>query len=316
MFNHLITIILFTISSFVFAADRSIQEQLVSQGYIELPLYHASKQNTLIVKFSTINAKKYSFIIDTGATFTTLDTKVEKDLNLQEQKINLIMGGGDANRHRAPQVIIPTFKSGRFKSKNEIAYVMDKSFIKIDNNPIAGFIGLDFLSNHAAVLDIANDRLYLKINSDKSTKSTTEKYEEALISAGYKKISLKYSPSKHRLLKVSVNDAKPINFMLDSGMPQTTMSIEYAKSLNLKLLGQSIAAKGSGGGKMEMFKTHITRLFIDPVAWTPHEMEAMNFKYVQIGTPIFGVIGLDWMQANHAVIDLTSDILYVKSTCK
>lgn len=314
MFKYLMVIILLTINSFVYAADKNFQKDLISQGYISIPIHCALNQNTLLVNFSATNTKQYSFIVDTGSTVTTLDPKVANDLKLKEFKSSVIMGGGDANRYHAPLVIIPIIKYGKFQSNNEIAYLMDKSFIKIDNHPIAGFIGLNFLSNHAAILDLRDNCLYLKINREKPSEITAEKNEDILIADGYKMILLKRSPSKHQILMVSINDAKPIDFMLDSGMPQTTLSLAEVKQLNLKLLSQSVVAKGTGGGQMEIFKVHIAKFFVDPIIWNPPELGAMDFKYIQIGTPIFGVAGLDWMHASHAIFDVSKAVLYIKST--
>jgi len=286
-------------------AVNNIENLLVQQGYTAVPLQRTSNTDALYAEITLQAGKTYQFLVDTGATLTTIDQKIVKELRLKIEKNSLILGGGDNRRNRAYAVAIPLLSLNNFSSKDEIAYQRDYSFIKVDKNPISGFIGLTFLRKYHAIFDIVAQRLYLIYGSP------TSSLADILTKAGYKQISLQRAPSGHLLLSVQINQAAPVPFMLDSGVPKTMISLTYANELGLKLTTHAIIGRGGGGGEMKIFKTKINKLSIDSLAWMPPDVAILDFKYINLGTPVYGILGLDWMQAHQTILDTSNDKLYI-----
>ena len=63
---------------------------------------------------------------------------------------------------------------------------------------------------------------------------------------------------------------------------------------------------------MQLFKTGKNNFSIGKTVWTPESLFAMDFKYISVGTPICGVMGIDWMQAKQAIIDIGANMIYIK----
>lgn len=99
MFNQILKIIsillCITISSPVLAKDNELQKMLDQHGYVKVPLYTATKQNSLYTYISLDDKKNYAFVIDTGATFTTIDSTLVKKLGLKLKETNIRLGGKD-----------------------------------------------------------------------------------------------------------------------------------------------------------------------------------------------------------------------------
>ncbi len=153
-------------------------------------------------------------------------------------------------------------------------------------------------------------RLYLQPDGVRLTAAQKLAQRNMLQQVGYKMIALRPSPSGHATLMVQVNDFAPVRFLFDSGVTQTTMALDYAKTLGLPISTDAITGRGSGGGEMKIFKTQVKKIIIGPVDWFPRDMNTMDFQYVKIGEPLFGVIGIDWMQDNQAVINVGDNLVF------
>jgi hypothetical protein len=192
-----------------------------------------------------------------------------------------------------------------FMSQNEEFYLSEKnySYIKIGKQTVVGLLGLDYLMRHQAIIDIVGRRLYVK---------PIDMFYDERLNFSLPTIPLIYTPSGHVTVKASINNAKVQHFLLDTGVPVLMIAADYAKTLNLKYSAPAIMGKGSGGADMLIFPTHINQLTIGKLNYIPKQVLIANLQNAQVGMPIAGVIGLDWMQANHAIIDLQRDVIYIK----
>lgn len=77
-----------------------------------------------------------------------------------------------------------------------------------------------------------------------------------------------------------------------------------------------IVGGGAGGGKITFLKTHIKHLITGFINWAPSSVGVMDVKNIKVKTSISGIIGLDWMQAHQVIIDMSNNLLFVKSKNK
>ncbi len=294
------------------APAKSISNELPSillkLGYIEVPLQMADTQKTLLVHVSFDGKNDYLFIVDTGAVHTYVDEKLVKKYNFQQGADSIMTGGGEGDSRKSYSYLIPNFQINSLISHNIIAYAQDHSFIKIFHHTIMGILGLNFLRDHAAVIDVVNKRLYLKSDNAPLALSTLEQ----LKSLGYKSFNLEIAPSGHPTILVQINNDVPKTFLFDTGVPVTLLAQDYVKELGLKHLSKVTKENGSGGGEIKVYKTHIKNVTVGSINWYPGNIGVINFEYIQVGAPLYGVLGLDWMQTNRSIIAMANNLVLAK----
>lgn len=290
---------------------NNLQNFLTQNGYNKIPLRHATHGKVLIMDASFGNNRKQGFLIDTGSQVVSMDQSIAQIYDFKVQNANGMISGNESKLTATQIVSIPQFIANHFAIKNLNAYLQDYSTIKIDQHPIIGFLGINFLTKYNAIIDVANKRLYLQAAQVSS--QTTAAYQKMLTDAGYKVIKILPSPTGHRLISVGINDNIPVPFLFDTGVTQTTLSRNYAKQIGLPLdQYSSFSQANGGGGTMAVGSTLIQKLVVGPVVSLSYKAAVLDFKYVQVGTPIYGALGIDWMQKNNAIIDVANNLIFVK----
>ena len=125
--------------------------------------------------------------------------------------------------------------------------------------------------------------------------------------------------ANHIHIPVSIGDAKPLNFILDTGAGGPVVDTEVAKKLGLELVGK-IQARGAGEGTQEANLVSLSSirfgdLVIDSVSGATIGLSHLN-KYE--GMPVEGILGYDIFSRFVVKIDYESQklTLYEPSSFK
>lgn len=291
---------------------------LLHQGYVAIPLKEGTS-GYLFVEISFGNNDHYPLMLDTGSCYNKLDPTIIIKFHFKKTGKAKKGSGGGGYSGLEYEVTVPEFQLDNYAIHNETAYVANHSFsfenVKLNKKYNAGFLGIDFLRKHSAIIDIKNQYLYIK-TAQKNTEllKMSVNYQEILMNSGYKLVRLDQSPRCHLIiLNAAINNFKPGQFLLDSGSI-LLLSLDYVKRQSLPLTGPIAISKGVDGGNMKIFKTSIDNISVGPVSWNPDFVIATNFKYITrgVGTPLVGVIGIDWMKAHRAIIDVANNKIYLQ----
>ncbi len=110
----------------------------------------------------TLNA---NFVLDTGASFTTISTATASKLNISTQgakKIKIMTGSGYVT---APLVKIPRIEVKGLVVKNVEAIVMNlPNYNSKGSQGVVGLLGLSFLNNFKFTVDKSRDQITLEKN--------------------------------------------------------------------------------------------------------------------------------------------------------
>jgi hypothetical protein len=298
-------------------SNKNLHDVLLKQGYIEVPLKKGTN-GYLFVEATFGSNIHYPLLLDTGCGHTNLDPKMMEKFNFQKTGRVRAGGNGDSYSKMEYEIIIPTLQLGNFITHDETVYVASHSppaEMQINKKSEAGLLGIDFLRKHSAIIDIANQYLYLKpTNKNQLLSNQSIYYQKILLDAGYKSIKLEHSSDNLLLLTASINNAQSEKYLLDSGSIML-LSLDYAKKQHLPLAERQIVmGKGADNGAMKMFRISIDQLKVDSSTWNPSFALATGFQYIQkgVGIALAGVIGIDWMNATHAIIDIGSDKIFIK----
>lgn len=145
---------------------ENLQTFLLKQGYTKCKL-KLLKTNHFQIK-ATINGKKGTFILDTGASSSLIgDHKIE-EFNLLPEDSDIKATGAGASNMSTQISTVNTFRIGRWKKQKmpiilfNLTHVND-GLISQDTKAVDGIIGADILKKGKAIIDYQKKYLYLKV---------------------------------------------------------------------------------------------------------------------------------------------------------
>jgi clan AA aspartic protease (TIGR02281 family) len=132
-------------------------------GFAAVPLRELSSGHHLVD--ATVNGRKATFILDTGANLSVVHAPEAQGMGLPEkgqQTGALGLGGG----MKAQQVVLERMEIGGIPIRRNRIMTSDLSQLvhvlgQMSRNRIAGIIGQDVMKEHRAVIDVARPILFL-----------------------------------------------------------------------------------------------------------------------------------------------------------
>jgi hypothetical protein len=149
-----------------------------------------------------------------------------------------------------------------------------------------------------------------------SKSAATQTVAQAMCALGHSAIPLRTLPTGHHLADVTVN-GKAGKFIVDTGAGRTVVHQPYVDLFELRAGGPRGTAIGAGGATaisqvgVASFQIASTRTALD-------HLFAMDLSHAVraldpiVGSPVHGIVGQDVMQAQHAIIDVRQERLYLK----
>ena len=116
----------------------------------------------------SINGVDTNFIVDTGAAKTVIDLSFARLQNLVVQESTIQVAGLGVNRMVLYKIKSATLRVGEFTLILPQLYAIDLRHVKQSlvekgvDRPANGIIGGDVLNHHKAIIDYANQLLYLQ----------------------------------------------------------------------------------------------------------------------------------------------------------
>jgi len=143
----------------------SLEDILKQNSYVKIP-FILSKTNHLLIKAS-INQLKGVFILDTGASNSCIDFSDIDFFNLNAVDSNHLATGAGSNQMPTKLSHQNEIKIGKWSSQNHTIIAMDLSHVnyalkQYKAKPVKGILGADILLAGEALIDYANNFLYLK----------------------------------------------------------------------------------------------------------------------------------------------------------
>ncbi|PYE87679.1 retropepsin-like aspartic protease [Phyllobacterium leguminum] len=130
----------------------------------------------------------------------------------------------------------------------------------------------------------------------------------------YRTIALK-SYGTYRYITVSINGKKPANFAIDTGATGSVIDTKYAHALGLGFDTKHCVAMGSQLGETRTCFTHdivTMKAEKEPLsAYLPRGFADLDLGFVLPPLHIKGVLGVDWLERNAAIMSLTENRIYV-----
>lgn len=299
-------------------------EVIKRDGYGSIPLKD-SAANEFVVQ-GTINGRAVRLILDTGAAskniiltnafavYLKTATHPIKEPgvgitgklieNLKEGKVeSLVFGNVQINN---TTIDFGSFEHLARRKAGGIFIAEDFTGSQRNRNDADGFLGLGFLDRCAAIIDLANKRLYLKPPGAGKTLNLSP----ALKAVGFAEAGLQLT-SLGLLVDVSINDVST-KMIIDTGAAGSLLDSRFAAQARLKSYGATGARMIDAAGAETTFS------WIDPTSLKVGGVEAPRTRlvvqpasfYQTSGGKVAGLLGMDFIGQSWGIIDFAQHKLY------
>lgn len=291
-----------------------LQTLLTQQGYVAVPLYQTQDKNYFLVRANLNGDKPVYFLLDTGSTVTSLNKAALERLGLKFRPTSIAtISGESGSTITGYNIVLPQIAFINFTSYEEPAEAAPNYLqsLNIENNPI-GTLGLNFLRRYRAIVDYPHQQIYIWPRKNPPlTDNAIVAAEHLIVQLGYETIPLISAPTTHFLVKVRVDNSRPLNFLLDSGSSQSILSLKYAEQHHLTRVPRKLPGQGSTGGIIRLYNIPNVVLAIGNIIRQLSNIVGVDFRYVLVGLPVYGAVGNDLLQSNEAIIDTPAKKLYL-----
>jgi len=143
----------------------SLSNFLNTKSYYKIKMHQIASNHFKII--SKINGVKGWFILDTGASSTFIDLKLEDKFKLKSETSMIKATGAGPNKlttllSKNNSINIRGWSSKKFQiTLIDLSYV-NNAFESIESLPVHGIIGADLLKAGNAIIDYEKKQLYLK----------------------------------------------------------------------------------------------------------------------------------------------------------
>lgn len=267
-----------------------------------------------LIMEANVEGVKMNLMLDTGCSTTNIHKPSAKKAGLKPGVKSTTAAGNSSIETNDTQIDKLALGGSSFKTKAIIIdlTVVNKMRVAAGEQIVDGYLGGDFLSEHAAVIDYQRLRLYIR-EANKKPGRIGEKLK------GDRKVevSMMFDKSHCYAMKTMV-EGRPTFLMLDSGASNMTLTLASAKSAKLKLVETSDTTTTAAGerkvsrGTIEHFSIGS---IVEKVAFTTWEMDAVNTNRKKNGEPLVsGFLGSDFLKKHAAIIDYGSNTLFLRPT--
>src|SRR6266481_5819486 len=253
----------------VLAADqqngRSLDSYLKRLGYESIPLKYDHGNHLLAV--GEIDGKSRDFMVDTGCTFTTVDSDFARKMktlgSLGVQLEDSFLGTLTNSK-----TLLMTVRLGNSVFTNQPAH--SKALNSGGHSSADCLLGCDFLFRNFCLIDCTTHKLYVR--AIEPPKQAEEALEGSLRQSGFHQIKLQPTASLVMTVPGRINGL-PVKLFLDTGGAFTTIDTKQMNRLGIEK--QLTRTQISGIGK-------IGSTWLDRTRLKSFEVGDVSFKNLEV----------------------------------
>jgi predicted aspartyl protease len=262
-----------------------------------------------------INETPAWFAVDTGAALTIVDSSKAKALGLQYQGTEVQLPRQiEVNNRVVPVAHVDTLEVGSTNlGSGPVALIDLRDFrgrLRETGHyvPMDGIIGLDIMQRYGAVIDCANQRIYLQTQDD-----PTRDLLRYVRAQHYKSVPLRIARSGALEVETELGSNR-YSFVVDTGGFATLVSLKVAAQNGVPILSTTVNARGIHSKEKPVGLGLTPMLQIGPYRLGPMlvGVTALPEGPEDLRYPFGGLIGADFLFSRHAVIDIKDQRLYFK----
>ncbi len=241
----------------------------VSQGQASVQLQPLADSQVLTIPV-TIGGKRKTFLFDTGATNSIVDSQTAQQLNLSgtpvpNEMLKYMAVGDNCSNLKATMYSLPALTVDSATVEGIYGLGLSKTAIP---GKLSGVLGLDFLSGFDIVLNPQTRQLQLLRPSKSSVSGIPLQGKLGVMTA-----------------QVKINGQGPFTFMLDTGADVSVVSARLASRLSLKSTNKATDVQGFCGTQASK-QTKLAQVNLQ-------QYQAKNLNAVILDSDVLKLLGVD-----------------------
>jgi predicted aspartyl protease len=265
-----------------------------------------------------VNRKPAWFAVDTGAALTIVDRKKAQELGLASLgKTVELPNQIEVNDRVVPVANLQNLSLGTQSLGSGPVALIDltqfRARLRTDGSavPMDGILGLDILQEYKAVIDCAQQRIYMQIGSSSDLAAAQMDIRRQHL----KSIPMRITRSGALEIEGSLN-GKRYSFVVDTGGFTTLLPVQVASQSGIPIIHTGVNAKGIHS-KTRAVWTGIAPQFsigkynlgttVVGITALPPGPEDLRYEFG-------GLLGADFFFEHHGVIDVGNQKLYFRET--
>jgi predicted aspartyl protease len=265
-----------------------------------------------------VNRKPAWFAVDTGAALTIVDRKKAHELGLATlDKTVELPNQIEVNDRVVPVANLQNLSLGTQSLGSGPVALIDltafRARLRNDGTavPMDGILGLDILERYKAIIDCAQQRIYMQLGSPSDLAAVQQDIRRQHL----KSIPMRITHSGALEVEGNLNGRR-YSFVVDTGGFTTLLPVQVASAAGIPIIHTGVNAKGIHS------KTRAVWAGITP---------AMSIGKYNLGTTVVGItalppgpedlryefgglLGADFFFQHHGVIDVGNQKLYFRET--
>ena len=265
-----------------------------------------------------VNRKPAWFAVDTGAALTIVDRKKAQELGLATLgKTVELPNQIEVNDRVVPVANVQNLSLGKQSLGSGPVALIDltqfRARLRTDGTavPMDGILGLDILQEYKAIIDCAQQRIYMQIGSSSDLAAAQTDIRRQHL----KSIPMRVTRSGALEIQGSLNGRR-YSFVVDTGGFTTLLPVQVASTAGIPIIHTGVNAKGIHSktravwaGIAPQFTIGKYNLGTTVVGITALPPGPEDLRY-EFG----GLLGADFFFEHHGVIDVGNQKLYFRET--
>ena len=270
---------------------------------------HYSPLNKMIM-FVRINGQPANLLVDTGSNQVILDSDAAGSFGVQPSQLGLrYIRLTRINGQLLPVGFAQSLIAGGMNFGSTLVTLRDSSHSNTGDTRVDGFLGLDLLTRHKAVINCQTKLIFFKVDRtrqvDLSSVALAEKFT---------KIPLRREQNGALTVPCLIH-GQPARLLVDTGAFITIFHEAFLKSLGIPMKATRVSAHFARDAARKVSAGQINDLMIGDFKTPPAKFGVTalpNYTLLQSSARISGILGMDTLYNCRAIIDLDNMNLFLK----
>ncbi len=279
-------------------------------GYEAIPLLNKVKKDKRLSQEFLVNSRKVHFLIDTGATMTSLKERLEWPLGLlRNESHNRIVTSAFGQSMETPTAY-GTLQIGKTITSRKLFELAPFTENENSRKQYGGLLGVDALIASGALIDLENSALWIPRHQPSN---------HQLAKITKHSVSISPMPGNQLLSITTLVKGQRLVWQLDTGSEVSLLQTNKAKSLALKLettpyrvidtSGTVLHSKKATLPSLQCGSLVVQNLTTQVVPLWQGDQKLLN----QRGERVNGILGIDFLRHTKALIDPQNNKIYFGS---
>ena len=293
-------------------------QRLVSIGFTSVPLVKAAGDSRYSGKF-LVNRRPVHLLIDSGANSTDIDARLGKSVGLRVDHRTKVVSRGALGRS-----VTSRLGYGELQIGPAIAQPFAFSMAPPTGSPTAtsryhGQMGLDAFSRLSALIDLREGKMWIPTRRAINNRNGDIRSLGLIKGLALDAVRLDRAGHLPHLVYQGTHQGQRLTWIVDTGAEATVLSQAAARRLGVPTAASRsriIDASGDHAsvriGRLRNIRFGALNIGRFEVAVTDLSTVRRSFRDSS-GRPIDGILGMDFLENSHALLDSKSRLLYLGS---